>query len=169
MTHALKQETVRHNLLRDELLRRFPSLVEDESALIDTLDGISDLKDGVLAVMRSAEGDELLAGAITERVAELNERKARLLHRAEVKTGACLAAMQDARLTKCEFPDFTVSLRAVPQSVVITDEALVPAEFKTTPEPKVSKSLLAPALKAGRNIPGACLSNGGVTLSVRKS
>lgn len=164
----LYQEIVRHNQLRDELVRRFPSLEADEDALLGTLEGLSDLKEQIAAVVRSADDDLMLAAGIEQRLAELEERRDRIRARAENKRLAALSAMLDAGEKKIEAPDFTLSVRAGTPSVIVTDEKEVPPEFFVAQEPKLSKSALKDALKAGREVPGAVLSNGAPTLSVRR-
>lgn len=167
--HSLQQAAGRDSALRDELLRRFPTLAEDEQTLLDTLDGVSDLDRQVLAVLRSADNDEMLAAGIESRLDELQARKVRLSERVQNKRAAILHAMEHAGRKKIETPDCTVSIRANPPSVVITDETLVPrAFFKPQPD-KLSKSDVKSALQAGKAVPGAELSNGGASLSVRRS
>jgi hypothetical protein len=154
--------------LRDELLRRFPALAEDEQALLDTLDGESDFDRQVLAVLRSADHDDMLAAGIESRLDELQARKSRLAERVTQKRAAILHAMELAGRRRIELPDATVSVRATPAKVVITDEAKVPAQFFEPQPPKLSKAAVKAALEAGTEVPGAMLSNGGSTISIRR-
>lgn len=154
--------------LRDELLRRFPSLADDEQVLLDTLDGESNFDRQILAVLRSADHDEMLAEGIAARLDDLQTRKTRLVERVAQKRAAILAAMQMADRKKVELPDATVSVRAVPATVIITDEALIPPAYFEPQAPRLSKAAIKTALNAGTDVPGAVLSNGGATLSIRK-
>ena len=53
-----------------------------------------------------------------------------------------------------------------PQSVEIVDEGLLPEEFfRITKTP--NKTLIGEKLKAGEDVPGAQLSNGGESLTIR--
>ncbi len=61
---------------------------------------------------------------------------------------------------------FTFSLRRTPASVVIEDEAEVPARFKRV-NVVIDKRAVRTALDAGESVPGADLSLGGLTLQVR--
>lgn len=168
--HALRQSVARHNALRDELIRRFgAALADDEQALIDTLDGLSDLDEQIIAVMRSADDDEVLVNGIKARVDELQARALRIGERAATKKAAVVQAMQAAGVRKIEAPDFTLSLRNVPPTVQITDEAALPEGFVTTKITRApDKRALKEALQAGEAIPGATLGNGGVGLTVRR-
>lgn len=165
LQHAAHNDRV----LREELLRRFPSLAEDEQALLDTLDGESDFDRQVLAVLRSADNDAMLAAGIEARLDELQARKVRLEERTQNKRAAILHAMQAAGRKKVELPDATVSIRATPPSVIITDEAAVPPDYFTPQPPKLPKSAVKDALQGGKEVPGAMLSNGGASLSVRRN
>ncbi len=53
------------------------------------------------------------------------------------------------------------------QSVAITDDAAIPAEFMRQPEPQPDKAAILAAMKEGRNVPGAVLRNGAPTLTIR--
>lgn len=160
-----------HELLRDRLLAEFPELREDEQALADTLDGVSDLDEAIAAVVRSLDDDEAMIAGIDVRVEELKERAGRFAHRVVKKREAIAQAMEAAALKKVVKPDFTLSLTAVKPKVLINDEALIPADYKVTPEPpapRPDKKLIAAALADGFTVPGASLSNGGVTITLRR-
>jgi hypothetical protein len=64
-------------------------------------------------------------------------------------------------------PDFTVSLRSVPPSVVIIDEGQIPQDYWKPQPPRLDRQGLSAALKSGSAIPGAALSNSQMTISVR--
>jgi hypothetical protein len=170
-THALASAAAQREYLKEQLLVQFPELAEDEQALVDTLDGISDLDQMLVAVMRSTETDDMMVTGIKARIEELSERGKRLAHRIETKRDLVCRVMDHANIKKIESAEFTLSLRQSPDKVVITDEKLLPAAYLRTPEPPAptpDKKAIADALKAKQDVPGAVLSNGGVSLSVRK-
>jgi len=97
----------------------------------------------------------------------LKSRKDRLKLRKEALRKLMHRIMSAAGLRKVHLPEATLSVRAVPPSVIVADEGAIPAAYlKTTVA--VDKAALAEALKSGKRIPGAMLSNGGETLSVRQ-
>lgn len=170
-SHALLAETGRYTFLRDELLRRFPSLAEDDQALADTLDGISDLDEAIAAVAKSIEDDEIMIDGIAVRVAELKQRQLRIETRLESKSGAVQEAMSRSGKRKIELPTVTISLRTNPQKVVIVDEAVIPPKYMTTPEPPPpapDKRAILAELKAGNAVMGCELSNGSEGIQWRK-
>lgn len=168
--HKLQQTVAHDKLLRDQLIVRFGDALEgDEQALIDTLDGLSDFDGQALAVLRSADDDEMLVTGIKERIDQLRSRAERLSARAAAKREAVLSAMIETGRKKIEAPDCTVSIRSTPASVVITDETAIPDSYLKPQPPKVDKAALRDALKQGASIPGAMLSNGGQSLAIRRT
>lgn len=167
MTDPLALEAMRVSCLRARLLDLYPELGEDAQALADTLEGMSDFNDMVCVVIDSAENDAALVTALQDRVASMNLRMQRLSEREDRKRRAVAGAMEAAGVRKIEAPEFTISLRALPSKVVVTDETRIPADYwreKTTKT--VDKTALKTALENG-TVPGAELSNGGIGLSVR--
>lgn len=154
--------------LREVLLVQYPELAEDERALVDTLDGISDLDTAIAAVMASREDDLALIEAIKARTSDLTARKSRIEARADAKKAAVLSAMVECGRRKIDLPEITLSVTPVKPSVVITDETLLPDDVKEPQPAKVSRTLIKAALDEGKEVPGAYLSNGGQTLSVRR-
>lgn len=164
----IQAETHKYLYLREQLLAQFPDLAEDEQALLDTLEGASTLNEAVVAVYDSARNDELMIEAIKARIGELKERADRLDARADAKRHAACNAMAEAGLKKIEAPTVTLSLRNVAPSVVIVSEAEIPDDYMREKVTKsVDKALVKQALQDGYFVPGAHLSNGGVTLAAR--
>ena len=164
----IKMEVATYNQLRENLLRDHPGLLEDDEALRDTLDGLSDLKDVLVALVESAIEDEGMAEAIGRRIEELRSRKDRLVNRSQHKRQVVVESMQQAGISKVEAPTVTISVRNNPSSVVLLDETLIPASYwKVKTTENIDRSAVAAALKAGTVVPGATLSNGSVSLNVR--
>jgi hypothetical protein len=74
--------------------------------------------------------------------------------------------MMAADLSKVPLPEATLSLRPGPPKVVIGAENEIPAEYFRH-EIKPNISAIKDALKAGKTVPGASLSNGAPSLTVR--
>lgn len=155
--------------LKARLLAANPELSEDDQALLDTLEGVTDLREGLIAVMRQADMDEALAAGITPRVEEMQARKNRLKERAEKRKALVLWAIQEAGIPKIEAPEFTIGTARTPGAVIITDQAQLPAQYMRTYDPEPDKKAIADAMKRGETVPGAMKSNGGIRLNVRKA
>ncbi len=140
---------------------------DDEDLTISTIEGETGLLEAIdEAINRLSEIKSLCAGT-QSRMDELKTRNDRYEMQAERLRTAILGAMQIAGVRKLERPEATVSLRPVPAKAVIKAEADIPAEYWKATAPKLDLKALTAALKDGASIPGAELSNGGETISIR--
>jgi type I site-specific restriction endonuclease len=156
-----------HRTFRTQLLAAFPELAEDEETLRDTLEGISDLDQQILAALRHAIEREAHGKAIAELVETMTARKRRLEEGARAIRGAALHAMQEAGLKKLAAADMTVSVGTGKAKVIITDDQAVPDDLcRVTRTP--SKTDIAKALSEGREVPGIILGNPEPFLSVHR-
>lgn len=140
---------------------------DDAELAADTVEGETNLQE----VMRSALArvialDAMTAGIKTTMDA-LADRKARLEKQREMIREGLSVAMEVASLKKLETPLATISLRAVPPKVEILDESAIPASYWKPQDPKLDRKAVLDALKAREEVPGATLSNGGSTISIR--
>ena len=76
--------------------------------------------------------------------------------------------MEEAGLEKLVEPDFTVSLRTGPCSLIVIDEQEIPEAYRRPQPPKLDRKAALDAIARGQNVPGATLSNARVVLSVRR-
>jgi len=158
-------EAGRYAMLKERLLEQVPDI--DAETLADTLEGLSDLREMLAAILRSALEDEALAGGLSLRLSDMKERTDRLEKRARRKRQLALATMVDADIGKLTEPDFSASLRQDPVAVEIVAEVEVPADYWKPQPPKLDRQRLLADLKAGAEISGAALAPGQVQLSMR--
>jgi hypothetical protein len=162
---SLQTESFRYCELRDRLLAEIPDL--DAETLADTLEGITDLREMLAELIRSALEDEALAEGLSTR---LNDRKARL-ERLETRAGRkrqlVLRVMGEADIQKLTQSDFTASLKQGAPTLDVVDEAKVPAAYWKPQPSKLDKQGLLAALKAGVAIGGVAIASGLTQLSVR--
>ena len=97
----------------------------------------------------------------------MKERMDRLHERARKKRALVLEVMTEADLPNVTEPDFTVSLRKSPSSLLVLDEEEVPEDYWVPQPAKLNKAALLQALKADQEVPGVQLSNGQPTITVR--
>lgn len=166
MPAPLLNEATQYRQLYAELVEMFGA--DDDQALLNTAEGISSFPAMVEAVMRSREDDLVLVTGLGARIEEMKDRLERYKARAQAKKELVETAMIRADVRKLEFPEFTVSLGKRPPHVIVTDESMIPPEYFATPAPVLSKSKVKEALADGEVVPGATLSNGGMSLSIRK-
>lgn len=152
---------------RDRLIREEPDIIDDEKLLHDMLEGeTGDAMDTLDALIRASIHAGSMADMGKTRAMEVRERASRYERRQETLRGVVFAALSALELTRHEQPDFTVSIRNLQPSVVITDETALSDDLVRI-ERKPDKALIKAALTAGQIVPGAELSNAPQTLSVR--
>lgn len=151
------------------LLQTFADvLADDEQAQADLVEGETDLDRALEhAVLRIAEIEAMLDGlkAMSDRIAA---RRSRIDAQAESLRAAVMVALEATGQRKLELPFATVSRRAVPPKAQIITEAEIPTTFWKRADPKVDMRALLAALKEGP-VPGAELSNGSETISIKWS
>ncbi len=165
MQPNLIHELSHHQYFRDKLQEEFPDA--DEDTLRDTLEGMTNLTDMLGAVLRSQLDDMALTAALRARIADMQERLARIDARAAKKRELVTSTMERADIRKITEADFTVSLRPKPPPLVLVDEKEIPEDFWKPQPAKLDRQGLIAALKAGRDIPGVTLGNSALTISVR--
>jgi hypothetical protein len=165
MNPTLHYSLAEHGYLRERLKTEFPD--SDEDTLRDTLEGLSSLPEMLACILRSYLDDLALAAALGVRISDMQERIARFEQRAEKKRALVSSTMERADLKKLAEPDFTVSSRITPPSLVITDEQEIPQIYWKPQPPKLDRQGLTAVLRGGQSVPGATLGNGQSTISVR--
>lgn len=139
----------------------------DPQALLDTLEGETELHEACLVVAESVQEHEDLAAALAIRIQDLTARKSRLEASADTLRNIILMAMERAGLDTIKGPLATLSKRTVAPSLVVEQDEMIPARFFKAADPKLDRKALKAALDAGEVIPGARLSNGGIGLTIR--
>lgn len=146
---------------------------DDEDLNHDAVEGETNFFETVQrALDRIAEDEALVEGCkvVMERIAN---RKRAAEARIERMKGAIDQAWQIAEIQTHRFPTCTISRKAIPPKLIITDESAIPTRFWKTPDPVLDKKALLDAVKARGEgddpIPGASLSNGGVTIQFRSA
>lgn len=139
----------------------------DEDVIRDTLEGETDLDGLVAALVASIGEDEAHSEGLKTYEGALALRRKKFDDRAAYKRTLIATALEIAARPTIETDAGTVSLKPVPPKALVTEEADVPAEFWKPTPPKLDRSALLAALKEGRAVPGASLSNGGTTVSIR--
>jgi hypothetical protein len=158
-------ELSRHSAFRRRLLSELPDL--DEETLADTLEGLTDLREMLAELIRSALDDEALIKGLSTRLSDLKARLERLESRAKRKRQLALRVMSDAVIPKLAVADFTASLKQAPPAVEVLAEDRIPAVYWKPQPPKLDRQGILAALKLGTMIEGAALTAPQIQLSVR--
>jgi len=166
-----------HNLLRQtEAAKRLIKSLhdsgdgEDAELVAGMIEGETGLVESIEAAMSEIDECEVIAAGLKAKEQAFEARRKAAEDRAERIRAMIEQAMIATEQTSLRLTTATVSLRKIGRSLVVTNEADIPARFWTEqerPAPKLDKKALAEALKT-ETILGAALDNGGFALSVRR-
>ena len=161
----IRSEATTYMTFRGQLLSELPDL--DEETLADTLQGLTDLREMLAELIRSALDDEALVSGLSTRLSDLKARMERLETRAKRKRQLALRVMSDAVIPRLAVADFTASLKQGPPAVEVLAEEQIPAGYWKPQPAKLDKQGILAALKLGTVIDGAALAAPLIQLSVR--
>lgn len=130
--------------------------VEGETQLIEVLQS---------AVARDLELDSMIDAAKAT-AKRLSERISRFEKQRETLRAAMVLALETTGKKRLETPIGTLALMATQAALVVTEEADIPSEYWKPQPPKLDKAALKKALKDKREVAGARLSNGGMTVQI---
>jgi len=156
---------VTYRSVRERIRSADPEI--DDQTLADTVEGITDLHEMIIAIVRSALADEALASGLQGRIAEMQDRLGRLQDRATKRRDLAKDVMIDLDLKKITAPDFLVSIRMGTPSLEVLNEDAVPSSYWQPGHPRLKRQELLSELKAGSEIEGVALTNPEPILSVR--
>ena len=140
-----------------QLAHQLADLDLDAQTVADTIEA-SGLTDDFAV---KAQNIEMVCRNLTKDIPAIDTEIKRLTalkkHRERVADGLheyLLFNMQQTGIQKIEAPLFSISIRTNPPSVDVFDESQVPNEYMV-PKYTISKTLIKEALSAGKEIPGA--------------
>jgi hypothetical protein len=144
-----------------------PELIEDDEAWLASLESETKFEELVTQLVRRIDDSKALAEGTAGRLTELQERKARLLHRMESLRNLLFKLMESAELAKLELPEATITIRkGQPQLVGYAEPEMLPDRLCKISR-DVDRTKVKEALKAGQTVPGFSLSNATPSLSIR--
>jgi hypothetical protein len=152
---------------RERLLADDPTLEDDEAALIELLGPEQgNLDDIVARLLRAARHAGKMSDMAQGMASEMSARAKRYDARDQSLRNAAMAILDVTGQRRVELPDLTASIYQGKASVIITDEDALPdvfCNFKRTP----NKTAIRDWLDKGEAVPGAALSNGSASLTIR--
>lgn len=149
------------------LLASLAGLIGDDAEVRETaVEGETQLVEALQsAVARDLELDSMIDAAKAT-AKRLSERISRLEKQRETLRAAMVLALETTGKKRLETPIGTLALMATQAALVVTEEADIPSEFWKPQPPKLDKTALKKALKDKREVAGARLSNGGMTVQI---
>lgn len=167
----------------------------DQKVLLTALDGETSFLEAVEATVRLIGEDEARIEGLKAYAGALDLRRKRFEKRVDSLRAILVNALDVAGQAKLETAVATISLKPVPPKLQVVEEADIPPRFWITGDPKLDRKALTDALKARAaavraalaladpeerrlalsraieahpEIPGADLSNGSMTVAIRK-
>lgn len=154
---------------------------EDEALLLDTIEGQTQLLEIVDKLLERMAADEAFVLGLEGMIERMEARKARFSDRIKTDRALIEQAMSIAELKKLERPSATLTLSNRPPSLQVTEASEIPALYWKAGSPTLDKKALTAALSARAKaiqagavdvppeIPGATLTNGAPSLSLRRA
>ena len=132
---AVKAEVTKRLNLKEQLLQHMPDLLDDDEALMDTLDGETNVKEMLAALARASKEREAMAKSCKELAAIYTDRAKRHLAAQE---GIKIWAMLQLGEKSLKHAHVTLSLRDLDDKIhVIADDIeMVSDDYVSMTEPK---------------------------------
>jgi hypothetical protein len=162
---------------------------EDEALLLDTVEGETSLFEAIDLILERIVGNQAMVDGMKAAEDRLAARRQRYEKRVETDRTLIEQALALAELQKVERPLATLSMSKRTPSLVVLEEADIPADYFKAADPKLDRKALTDALKARAKalddlpeapearaaalaalppeIPGATLSNAAPILTAR--
>lgn len=148
------------------LFATVPEIADDEDLRRDMIEGATDATELLRRIVRMRADAEAMAAAVRVQEHDLRQRRERFDARADAMKALAERIMNAADLSKITLPEATLSFRATPPAVVITDPSEVPENMWRVKR-EIDKAAVKEALQSDEPVPGAYLTNGGRTLAIR--
>ena len=141
---------------------------DDMEFIRDTLEGEIDFEDIARSLLASLGDDEAMIAGLKTYSDDLSARRDRIAARIQLKRALLASALALAERPKLQLDIGTLSLTKVPPKAQIVEEADIPASYWQPQPPRLDLKALTADLRDGARVPGATLTNGGQTVTIRR-
>lgn len=139
----------------------------DPDFLHDLAEGQTNLFEAIDALLCDDLQDRMLVEGLKVVLGDLDARRGRIERRTETRRALFEQALMILERKSLERPTATISLAQRPPALTVTDEAQIPSHFFKT-KPVLDKKALKEALERGEQAAGAHMSNGSMSLTIRR-
>ena len=164
MTKYISPEQVLQQLAALKL--QCPEIEEDEDGWALSVESETDVFELLRQIERRRQEAETMAGALASNIAQMQLRQGRFEKREQAMRLFAFRVMQIADISKAELAEATLSIIRTPRKVIITNPEAIPDTLQRI-ERTPNKSKIKELLLDGGSVPGAALSNGDATISIR--
>lgn len=144
------------------------AMTDEEDVLHDIIEGETNLLEALDRAIGELDDCEIIAAGCKAKEAQIAARRGRAEARAGRIRSAVEHAMVLAELPSARLATATLTVKTVAPKPIVTDEAAIPAAYWKSPPPVLDKTALNAAAKVGP-VPGVEMSNGGVSLQIRRA
>lgn len=141
---------------------------DDAELAHDMIEGETGLLEAIAAALDEIDQCEIIAEGCKAKAEEISKRRHRAEARAERVRAMIEQAMIVSELPTARLPTATLSVKTLAPRPLVTDESLIPAEFWKPQPPTLDKKALNAAAST-REIPGVEMTNGAVSLQIRRT
>jgi len=141
--------------------------LDDPDLMMVLAEGETSLLDAIDLVLEADLHDDTLIDALKRQKDTVAVRLHRIQERRESRRTILEQALSLLERKSLERPIGTLALANRAPSLVVEEEAQIPARFFDL-RPVLNKSAVKEALDGGEEVAGALLSNGSITLTVRR-
>lgn len=164
--HQLKHETAQAEALRTRLA---DAIGDDEDARRDLIDGETSLIEMVNAAVAQIGADEAIISGVKTHMSSMRARVERIEARIDTLREALADALTAMGVKTHQAPTGTITLAPAPPKVVVLSADEVPDDFWKQQPPVIDLATIRQHLKDGLPVPGALLSNGGMSVRIRRA
>ena len=156
------------NIARDLLDIISESIEGDEQASADMIEGETSLFEALERAIAEVRDCDIIVTGCEDAINTLEARKRRATNRKGTIRAAIEQAMVTADQKSIALPTATLTISHRGGKAIVSETSEVPAKFFKQPAPKLDQAALTKALRDGETVPGAHLSNGTVSLTIRE-
>jgi hypothetical protein len=134
----------------------------------DMVEGETEFFEILATALDEIDQCEIIAEGCKAKAEEIGKRRTRAEARAARIRALIEQAMVSIELSTARLPTATLTVKASGPKPIVSDESLIPSEFWEPQPPKLNRTALNKAVKLGP-VPGVDMSNGSVSLQIRRS
>ena len=167
----MRDEVADHLLRESEAAAALLSDIgrDDEELANDMIEGETSLLEAIEFALNGLDDAEVIIEGCKAKEKQISDRRARAERRRETIRALIERALATADVATLKTPTATLTLRSTPIKALYSEEADIPAEYWRKPDPVLDKKKINDALADGAEIPGVTLSNGGVSVNIRRA
>jgi len=141
----------------------------DEEQNHDMVEGETGLLEAIDTALDAIDDCEVTVAGCDEKIRQLTDRRDRAKRRIETVRALIEQAMARADMQTIKRPTATLTVKHLPPKPIYDDEAAIPSRFWRVPDPVLDRKAINAAFKDGETIPGVTASNGGISLTIRRT